>query len=333
MPIQQNVDLAAFNTFGVHCNARYLAEINSLQDLESALGFAQDEAIPIQLLGGGSNVLFSQDYPGLILHMKMRGIECLNEPGRVKVAAGENWHKFVMYCLNKELYGIENLALIPGTAGAAPIQNIGAYGVELEDFFGELEVYDMASGQRRIMDKADCQFGYRDSVFKQELHNRIVVLSLTLQLSPIPAPCVEYPALAKELKTVEPTPQEVFEVVCHIRQTKLPEPTTLANAGSFFKNPVVSEEKYAALLSDHGNVPRFPTFDEGLVKIPAAWFLEILGWKGERQGPVGVHDLQPLVIVNYGGASGADILNLAEDMSASVLEKFAIVLQTEVRII
>jgi len=333
MPIKQNVDLAPFNSFGVHNNALYFAEINNLQDLESALGFAQDQELPIQLLGGGSNVLFSQDFPGLVLHMDIGGIERLDEQGLVKVSCGENWHEFVMYCLEEGLYGLENLALIPGTAGAAPIQNIGAYGVELEDFVVELEIYDMETGQCRVMDKAACEFNYRDSVFKQELNNRVVVLNLTLNLSTTPAPKVEYPTLALELNSADPTPMQVFDAVCHIRQSKLPDPAVRGNAGSFFKNPLVSEKKYAALVQDYGAVPSFPANDEGLVKIPAAWLLETLGWKGVRQHLVGVHELQPLVIVNYGGASALDILKLAEDMSASVLDKFGIGLQAEVRII
>jgi UDP-N-acetylmuramate dehydrogenase len=282
MKLQQHIDLKPFNSFGVSSHAHYLADIQQAADLPEVLEFAHQRQLPVQLLGGGSNILFTGDFPGVVLHMNSRGIECVTETEDavvVRAAAGENWHHFVSKCLNKGWYGLENLALIPGTVGAAPIQNIGAYGVELEQFFVELEAFDIASGDLRKFSREQCEFAYRDSIFKQASQQQ-VVLSVSLQLSKRPAPNLSYQALRQELAAAQATPRQVFDAVCKIRREKLPDPAYLGNAGSFFKNPVVSRQKYAALQAEHADLPCYPSDSEDFVKIPAAWLLDAAGWTG-----------------------------------------------------
>lgn len=251
----------------------------------------------------------------------------------IRAAAGENWHDTVIFCLQNSLYGIENLALIPGTVGAAPIQNIGAYGVELEQFFVELEAYDLKTGEIRHMSKADCQFGYRDSIFKQDPGQKLVVLSVTLQLALEPQPQLGYAGLKEALAGQEVTPQRVFDAVCAIRSSKLPDPKEIGNAGSFFKNPVVSRSKLSKLRDSYPDLPAWDTDDPELVKLPAAWLLDQKGWKGKQRGGAAVHQDHALVLVNRANATGEDIILLAQDMSSSVLHSFGIALQTEVRIV
>lgn len=331
--IQQQVQLAPYNSFGVPARAAHFADVRSVDELRSALDFASDNTLPVYILGGGSNVLFINDYPGLICHMNIRGITRLPEPGRVRASCGENWHKFVTYCMSNSLHGYENLALIPGSVGAAPIQNIGAYGVELDRFFVELEALDRERGAVCIFSRVDCGFGYRDSIFKQQANQRYVVLSVTFQLAANGVPNVDYQALKEALPDHGVTPQQIYEKVCQIRRSRLPDPATLGNAGSFFKNPIVSRGKYQALRSEHENMPAYDTEDAGLVKIPAAWLLDTAGWKGKRRGPAAVHSEHALVLVNPGEACGEDILLLAQEMSSSILTRFGITLVPEVQII
>lgn len=333
MQIQENVDLLGLNSFGVSSVAAYFAEIQQVEDLAPAIAFARQQHLPLQILGGGSNTLFINDYPGLVLHINNRGIERLQQPGRVRVAAGENWHEFVTDCLNQGLHGLENLALIPGTVGAAPIQNIGAYGVELQQFFVELEAFDLSSGERRHYNSEQCEFAYRDSIFKHTLNQRAVVLSVTLQLHESTATNTSYPALREQLGSEQASPRQVFDAVCRIRSAKLPNPDELGNAGSFFKNPLVSLAKYQQLKSRYPDIPMYQTEEQGLVKIPAAWMLDAAGWKGRQRGRAAVHEQHALVVVNLGGASGDEILLLAQEMSQSILEKFGIGLEPEVRIV
>ena len=322
--IRTQVDLAPHNSFGVSATAAWFAEVGDRAGLEEALAHVAGGEMPLLLLGAGSNCLFLNDFPGLVLKLGNRGIDWLDEPGLVRVAAGENWHDFVSECLNKGMHGLENLALIPGTAGAAPIQNIGAYGVELERFFVELEALDLHSGRWETLDKAACDFAYRDSVFKRAAEPRWLIWSVTLRLAPGWEPVTDYGALRealdKELSGGRPTHRQVFDTVCKIRRSKLPDPATLGNAGSFFKNPVVSTEKAAALRHDYPELPSWPGPEAGLVKLPAAWLLEQTGWKGARRGRAGVHARHALVLVNH-------------EMSVSVLETFGVALQPEVRII
>lgn len=333
LEIREQVDLAPYNSFGVHQRAAYFAVIEDTTDLLAAREFAAAKRLPLLVLGEGSNTLFIRDYPGLVLLMGNRGIELMADTGRVRAAAGENWHEFVRFCLRESLYGIENLALIPGTVGAAPIQNIGAYGVELEQFFVELEAFDQRTGETRRLNKADCEFAYRDSIFKQDPALRLVVLSVTLQLSTEPNPCLGYAGLSEALAGREATPENVFDAVCAVRRSKLPDPARLGNAGSFFKNPIVSRAKWLQLRESYPDLPSWDTPDDELVKLPAAWLLDQKGWKGKWRGGAAVHQDHALVLVNREKATGEDILLLAQDMSSSVLEAFGIALQAEVRIV
>lgn len=333
MLIQERVSLQPYNTFGIDVEAVAFASVHDLNELHAALGYASRHGLAVQTLGGGSNVLFTAAYPGLVLHIACQGIERLNDKGLVKVAGGENWHDFVTWCLERELYGLENLALIPGTAGAAPIQNIGAYGVELASFVEEVEVFDTHAGSVRYLDRTACEFGYRDSVFKQGNSPSLLVLSVTLQLSREPRPNTDYRALQVALAGQVPTPRLVYDTVCAIRRSKLPDPAVIGNAGSFFKNPVVSRQKYLALQQEYPAIPCFETDDRELVKLPAAWMLDQLGWKGRSRGQAGVHGEHALVLVNLGAARGEEIMLLAQEMSSSVLGRFGIALETEVRII
>jgi len=326
-----DADLTPHNTFGVAARAACLAEIRAIGDLEQALELADSRGMPLLLLGGGSNVLFAGDFPGMVLLMRNRGVEIDRESGRVRVAAGENWHELVKTCLDNGLHGLENLALIPGSAGAAPVQNIGAYGVELESFFIELELFDCDGGHRRAMGREECGFSYRDSALKQPRQRPRVVCSLTLQLQSDPAPNPRYPALAEELAESAATPREVFEAVCRIRRRKLPDPAVLGNAGSFFKNPMISRGEFDRLRALGGTPPSYPAGDG--VKIPAGWLLEQCGYKGFRQGAAGVFERHALILVNHGGASGGGLRQLALAMGDRVFAEFGIRLEPEVRII
>jgi len=331
--IQQRVQLPPYNSFGVEAIADYFASIRSVEDLREALDFADRNGQSVQILGGGSNVLFINDYPGLVCRMELRGISRRAEPGMVQAGCGENWHGFVTYCLKNSLHGYENLALIPGTVGAAPIQNIGAYGVELQQFFVELEALDRDSGALRKFSRDECEFAYRDSLFKQQASRRYVVLSVSFQLSAHAPANTDYQALRESLPAGNASPQQIYDTVCQIRRAKLPDPAELGNAGSFFKNPIVSQEKYEVLQSEHGQVPVYTTEEEGFVKIPAAWLLDVAGWKGRSRGHAAVHNEHALVLVNPGHACGEDILLLAQEMSSSILSRFGIGLVPEVQII
>ncbi len=340
MQIQEHKDLQAFNSFAMPCVARFYAAIASLADLRQALEYQQRYKMPLLVLGGGSNVLLPDKFPGLVLHIQLRGIELIKtgtETVQLKVGAGENWHHLVLYCLKSSWYGIENLALIPGTVGAAPIQNIGAYGVELADFFVSLEALDIRSGKVLSLDKEACQFGYRDSVFKSSPIQSPVILTVTLELSRTAKLRTDYKALAdalaKQFAGQTLTAELVADCVCAIRRSKLPDPLQLPNAGSFFKNPVLNPRHYQELVEKFPDMPAFTNPGNNDVKVPAAWLLERSGWKGRREGAVGAHSQQPLVIVNYGGARQAEVTALATQMQRSVLEQFGIGLEAEVNVI
>lgn len=332
MKFTSDAELQPYNSFGVAARAACLAEIHQSEDLQQAVELAESRELPLLLLGGGTNVLFAGDFPGMVLLMRNRGIEIDRESGLVTVAAGENWHEFVQFCLRNGLYGLENLALIPGSTGAAPVQNIGAYGVELESFFVELELFDCADGSLHKMSREDCQFSYRDSALKQPCPQPQVVSSLTLQLPREPAPNLSYPALAQELEHVtEPTPQDIFEAVCRIRHRKLPDPAEIGNAGSFFKNPVISQDEFEQLCSRYDSPPSFPA-KEG-IKVPAGWLLDQCGYKGYAKGAAGVYERHALILVNRGGATGKELHQLAMQMRDTVKSEFGITLEPEVRII
>jgi UDP-N-acetylmuramate dehydrogenase len=334
--IHHDVDLAPYNSFGVHASAAHFCEVTNLDELKDALAFGAASNIPVLVLGGGSNILLSTDYLGLVIRINFKGIERLNTKGLVKVAAGENWHEFVESCMNHGFHGLENLALIPGTVGAAPIQNIGAYGVEFEQFVVSVSVYDKKLGKVLELNHRDCKFGYRDSLFKNADAQHLIVLGLTLQLATRHSPNISYGALLAEFAgrdLAEITNRNVFDAVCRVRSSKLPDPKKLGNAGSFFKNPLVSAAKAETLKQEFPDIPCFDVCEMGLVKIPAAWLLDQAGWRGKRKGGAGVHEQHALVIVNAQDATGEDIVLLAQEMAGSVLKRFGIALESEVRLV
>lgn len=332
MKLTYDAELRPYNSFGVAARAACVAEIHKNEDLEQAVELADSCGLPLLLLGGGTNVLFAGDFPGMVLLMRNRGVEIDRDSGLVCVAAGENWHELVRSGLEHGLCGLENLAQIPGSAGAAPVQNIGAYGVELESFFVELDLFDCADGNRRTMSREDCGFRYRDSVLKQPRPQPQVVCSLTLRLSREPAPNLSYPALAEELEGVaEPTSRDIFEAVCRVRRRKLPDPAEIGNAGSFFKNPVIPHDEFERLRDRYDSPPSFPA-KEG-VKVPAGWLLDQCGFKGYSKGAAGVFERHALILVNRGEASGRELHQLAMEMRARVQSEFGIALDPEVRII
>lgn len=339
MAWQADADLGTLTTFAVPAQAQWLCTIDQEDQLPVALQQADSKDLPVTVLGGGSNILLLADVPGLVLHMQLKGIRHHADPDDrnavlVTVAAGENWHQLVAYCLDKGWYGLENLALIPGSVGAAPVQNIGAYGVELADLLVSVRYFDRQTVQVRQLDRDACQFAYRDSIFKQSLKHQAIILSVTLRLSREPRTVVNYPALLQHLSqrpgvSAVISPRQVFEAVCEIRRSKLPDPAVIGNAGSFFRNPIVSAEVYAKLQASWPDIPAFATSTTD-VKVPAAWLIDRAGWKGVRRGAVGVHDQQALVLVNHGGGTGQQIQALARDIMASVERMSGVRLQPEV---
>jgi UDP-N-acetylmuramate dehydrogenase len=294
--------------------------------------------MPCLIIGGGSNLLFTKDFPGLVLRNEMKGIQLIAEDEDsylVKAAAGENWHSFVSFCLSHHYYGIENLSLIPGTVGAAPIQNIGAYGVELKDVFHSLVALDLETGKEMTFSNDDCAFGYRDSIFKGRYKGQLVIISVSFRLKKIPNLAIDYGAIREELvnkQVVNITPESISQAIIQIRQSKLPDPLVLGNAGSFFKNPVITKEAFQSLLSKYPSLPGYQT-GEDTYKIPAGWLIEVCGWKGYRKDDAGCYQKQALVLVNYGKASGKEIFDLSESIIQSVAQKFSIVLEREVNIL
>lgn len=336
--IQENYSLRSINTFGLNEKARFYQRVESLDDLKNALQFAAKQQLPLLVLGGGSNILLTKDFPGLVIHIETKGVELVFSSDQqviVDVAAGENWHQFVMYSLEKQWFGLENLSLIPGSVGAAPMQNIGAYGVEVGNLIDSVEWLDIETREINRTLAADCQFGYRDSIFKQHLKDKAIICSVRFHLSLKPQTKIEYGDIRLILEKwgiQQPTPNDVSKAIIEIRQSKLPNPALVGNAGSFFKNPVVSKLIFSGLSTKYPQVPHYPV-DENQVKIPAAWLIETAGWKGKNFGNYGVHDRQALVLVNYGGATGRQIWDLAMNIQIDVMEKFGIELQPEVNLI
>ncbi len=325
------------NTLALPATATALADVESLQDLHQGLEWAASRRCTVIPLGEGSNVVFAGDLPGLALRIANRGIEVLESASDrvvLRVAAGENWHALVQWSSAQGYYGLENLALIPGTVGAAPIQNIGAYGVELSALLRSVHAVEIDSGQTRVLDAEDCEFAYRDSVFKGRLRDRLVITAVDLCLSRLPQVNTDYPTLAAYLDEqgiLEPSPPQVLSAVTDIRRTRLPDPRLEPNAGSFFKNPVVGLERARELEEAFPGLPVYP-YGAEQAKLPAAWLIEACGWKGHREGGVGVHPAHALVLVHYGGARGSDVLNLADRIATSVAERFSVQLQVEPRI-
>jgi len=339
MILLENVDLQPYNTFGIKVFTKYFAILHSVEDAKELFASEIFKNEPHLFLGGGSNLLFTKNYDNLIVKVEIKGKEIVDEADetiKLKVGAGENWHALVMYCVERNWGGIENLALIPGTTGAAPIQNIGAYGVEIKKIISSVETVEISSGMSRVFTNADCRFGYRESIFKQQLKDKYLISSITLTLTKKNHQFnTSYDAIEEILKqkgVSELSLKSISDAVIQIRSTKLPDPTRIGNAGSFFKNPSIHVDLHDFIKKEFPTLPSYPTV-EGLVKIPAAWLIEQCGWKGKTFGNIGVHANQPLVIVNYGGGEGEKIWQLAMDIRDSVKAKFNITLQPEVNVI
>ena len=334
MLIHENFNLQPYNSFGVSARSKYFSSVRSLEELQLALQYASERRTPIYVMGEGSNVLFTKDYPGLIIKVALTGVEIDQGSGVVRVASGENWHDLVATCMNTGLHGLENLALIPGSVGAAPVQNIGAYGVELASFVKHVKGLDMSTGESFVLNASDCCFGYRDSIFKKPEGAKLLISEVTLQLQLDWVPNFSYASLDKEFyeDPVE-TPQKLFSIVCRVRRRKLPNPKLIGNAGSFFKNPLISVTLLEELKKRHQDIVWFDTEDPNVKKIPAAWLLDKLGWKGRRNGGAEVSAVHALVLINAAEATGKEISVLAQRMVASVLDEFGIVLEPEVRIL
>ncbi len=336
--ISENQNLRKLHTFGLDFQCRYFTEVTSLSELQSALSFANESSLSFLILGGGSNLLPTKDFNGLVIRIANKGISVIEETSdtvHIGVEAGENWHELVMQCLKKGWFGIENLSLIPGSVGAAPMQNIGAYGVEVKQVIEQVHYYDLEKKEMKILSNAECRFGYRESIFKQELKDKAVIWKVDFRLSKQPSAKMEYGDIKAVLDgkgIINPTPKDVSDAVIQIRQSKLPDPAEIGNAGSFFKNPVVQVAVYESIKQNHPEAPSYPAGD-GLVKIPAGWLIEKAGWKGKTLGNYGVHARQALVLVNYGSAKGSDIYQLAKDIQADVKAKFGVELQMEVNLI
>ncbi|MBL4735248.1 MAG: UDP-N-acetylmuramate dehydrogenase [Flavobacteriales bacterium] len=337
MEVQENVSLKRLNSFGIDVSAKYFVEISSVEDVRAFISESKFERLPKLILGGGSNILLKNDFEGVILKVGFSGIQLEREDEDhyyINVGAGENWHKLVVHCVDNGYAGIENLSLIPGNVGAAPMQNIGAYGVEFKDVFESLEAIDVNSGEIRQFSIDECRFGYRESVFKNELKGRYLISQVTLRLSRIPVLNTSYGTLGQELDSMgveDITIGAISQAVINIRSSKLPDPAEIGNAGSFFKNPIVSHEEFERIKSEHSNVVSYPA-DNG-IKLAAGWLIDYCGWKGKRVGDAGVHEKHALVLANYGNASGSEIFEMSEEILDSVSTKFGITLEREVNVI
>jgi len=337
LQIQENVSLKNFNTFGIEASARYFVEINHEQDLIELFADAQWLTIERLVLGGGSNMLLVNDFDGLVIRLNIRGIEhrINHNDVIVEAGAGEVWNDLVNFCVNHGFAGMENLSLIPGSVGASPIQNIGAYGVELKDVFESCRAFEIATGQIKTFSKEDCQFGYRESVFKLALKGQYIITSVKFKLSLTPNLNVSYGAIGQELANrgiAEPTIKDVSQVVSSIRVSKLPDPSTIGNSGSFFKNPVIDIDLFQKIQSQYPEVANYPA-GENKVKLAAGWLIEQCGWKGKVVGNAGTWKNQALVLVNHGGATGQEIYSLSSQIIDSVYTKFGVMLEREVNII
>jgi UDP-N-acetylmuramate dehydrogenase len=332
--LQERVSLRGFNAFGVEARARFFGRVSCAGDLAALTAEPRVAGLPRLVLGGGSNLLLTRDFEGLAIKVDVPGLRALGEADgawHFEVGAGENWHATVERLLSDDRPGLENLALIPGHCGAAPIQNIGAYGLELAERFDSLRAWDFEAGRTLRMSAAECDFGYRDSVFKRGLAGRRVILSVTLALPKRWQPVAGYADVAHELKArgiAHPSARDIFDVVVAVRRRKLPDPAVIGNAGSFFKNPIVSREQHRALIAHHPSLVGYP-LPGGRVKLAAAWLIDAAGLKGATRGRAGVYEKQALVLVNRGGATGAEILALAREVQETVAEKFGIWLEPE----
>jgi len=336
MQIQQNISLKQLNTFGIDVSAKYFSTFNNSDDLSELI--ALNSQLTTFILGGGSNILFTKNFDGIVLKNEIKGIELIKEDAQyiyVKAGAGENWHQFVLYTLQRNWQGLENLSLIPGNVGASPMQNIGAYGVEIKDLFYELEAFHLKEKKVFTFSVNDCGFGYRESVFKNKLKEQFVILNVTYCLNKIPKFNTSYGAIEEELNSMgvtELSAKKISLAVINIRSSKLPDPAKIGNAGSFFKNPSVTSAKFNDLKTEFPLIVGYKNPDNS-VKLAAGWMIEQCGWKGFRKGDAGCHAQQALVLVNYGNAKGKEIYDLSEDILQSVQKKFGVKLEREVNLI
>jgi UDP-N-acetylmuramate dehydrogenase len=342
MQVQENISIKNYNSFGISAYANLFAKFNSVDELSEMLEFKQPQTTNHKsetlILGGGSNILFTKDFDGLILKNEIKGIKTIKEDEHhiyVQAGAGENWHQFVLYCIKHGLAGVENLSLIPGNVGASPMQNIGAYGVEIKDVFYSLEAFNF--DDKRIVNFTlnDCEFGYRDSAFKRKFKDAFVIIDVTFRLNRIPDYNISYGAIGKELEKMgvkDLSLQAVSQAVINIRSSKLPDPAVIGNAGSFFKNPEISRHELHELTRMFPGIVGYD-LPNGNVKLAAGWLIEQCGWKGFRRGDAGCHEKQALVLVNYSNATGSEIYDLSEEILQSVKAKFGVGLEREVNII
>lgn len=334
--ILSNVSLKPYNTFGIEVKANHFVRIKSPEDLTVIFNNPEFKRHHI-ILGGGSNVLFTGDFDGIVIKNDIKGINILEENDKhvlIEVGAGENWHQLVLYCNERAWGGIENLSLIPGTVGAAPMQNIGAYGVEMKNVFHSLHAYEIESGKMHEFSNEDCRFGYRTSIFKTSHKGRFVITHVRLLLSKTPAINISYGAIRHTLEMMgikNPGISDVSAAVINIRSSKLPDPEEIGNAGSFFKNPVISETHFSKVKEKYPDAPSYPA-GKGKVKVPAGWLIEQAGWKGKKVGNTGSHKDQALVLVNYGKATGSEIMALSEEIQRDIQNKFGIELEREVNV-
>ncbi len=334
--IKENISLKKCNTFNIDVNGQFYVECFSVQDIIDFLNIHRNKDLPLMVLGGGSNVLFTKDFEGYILRPSIKGINIINETNEeviVKVGAGEDWDEFVEYCVNNDWGGVENLSLIPGNVGTCPIQNIGAYGVEVKDVIVFVEVLDIETLKVKSFLNLECNFGYRDSIFKRKLKGKQIITSVIFKLKKQPVFKLDYGNLIEELKRFnEVNLKNIRQAVIEIRESKLPDPDEIGNSGSFFKNPVVQKIIVKKLKEDYPEMPCYELGDD-LAKVPAGWLIEKAGWKGKRVGDAGVHEKQALVLVNYGNATGKEIYNLAQEIQKTVKAKFGIDIEMEVNVI
>ena len=334
LKFKENISLKPYNTFGIEAQTKYFYKVSNTIELKKILTINKN--LPFRILGGGSNILFTEDFEGLTLLMSNKGKSVLKETLKtvtVEVQAGENWHEFVIWCLNHNYGGIENLALIPGSVGAAPIQNIGAYGVELASVFKSCRALNIKTLKEEVIFKKDCEFSYRSSIFKNHQKDRYIITSVCFQLKKPPHHLnIDYGALNTFFERKSPKIQEIAAAVIEIRESKLPNPKILGNSGSFFKNPLISKSHFKLLKETYPELPFYPAYDKRL-KIPAAWLIDRLGFKGTQHGGAGVHKDQALVLVNLNAAKGKEVLELARKIQSSVKNTFNINLETEVNIL
>jgi UDP-N-acetylmuramate dehydrogenase len=337
--IKEGVSLKAYNTFGLEAKARYFVEFNSIEELKYILQSDIAKDNPLFIIGGGSNILLTKDIDALVIKNNIKGISVVNETSEtalIEAGSGENWHQFVLKTIEMKCYGLENLSLIPGCVGASPMQNIGAYGTEIKDHFAYLDALNLETLEVERFDNAACSFGYRESVFKRKLKGQYIIVNVVFELSKKPNVNTSYGAIDTQLKTMQitnPTPKDVSEAVIAIRRSKLPDPAEIGNSGSFFKNPVINISQFETLVAEFPNIAHYKV-DDNHIKLAAGWLIDQSGWKGKTiNDTYGVHKLQALVLVNYGGATGSEIYDLSTAIIESVKERYGVELEREVNIL